>query len=204
MIRRIRGQLVEVGGDHVLLQADHLCYQVFIAPATAERLTDRPSGSEVELHTFYYLQDDQARSIPILMGFETEPHRDFFECLIQAPRVGPRGALRSMTIPLTTYAKAIEIGDTRTLKSLPGIGAGTAKALIAQLQGKLGRFIGAEPLEALPSSGSIKSEVEAAAVEILQQLGVPEHEAMQSVLALQSTGTQYDDPEEIIKAVLRH
>lgn len=203
MIRRIRGQLVEVGSDYVLLQADHLCYEVLVAPATAERLAERPLGSELELHTFHYLQGDQARSVPILMGFESEVHRYFFECLIQAPRFGPRGALRSMTIPLTTYAKAIEIGDTRTLKSLPGIGAGTAKALIAQLQGKLGRFIGADPLAALPTSGSIESEVEAAAVEILQQLGVPEHEAVQAVLALQSTGAEYDDPEEIIKAVLR-
>jgi holliday junction DNA helicase RuvA len=203
VIRRIRGQLVEVGPEHILLQADHLCYEVFVAPATSERLAERPVGAEIELHTFYYLQDDQARSIPILMGFESEAYRDFFECLIQAPRFGPRGALRSMTVPLTTYARAIEIGDSRTLKSLPGIGASTAKSLIAQLQGKLGRFVGAEPLEAVASSGSIASDVEAAAVEILQQLGVPEQEAMQAVLALHASEAELTDAEQIVKAVLR-
>ena len=111
MIRRIRGEIAEMGPEHVLLEVGSIYYEVFLAPATAERLMERPIGSEIELHTFHYLQDDQARSVPILMGFETQLQREFFERLIDAPRFGPRGALRSMTIPLTTYAKAIEIAS---------------------------------------------------------------------------------------------
>ena len=90
MIRRIRGQLVEVGAERVLLQAGHLCYEVLVAPSTAERLAERPAGSEIELHTFHYLYQEQTRSTPMLMGFETDAHRDFFEQLIEAPRFGPR------------------------------------------------------------------------------------------------------------------
>ena len=84
MIRRIRGQLVEVGAEHVLLQAEHLCYEVLVAPSTAERLAERPVGSEIELHTFHYLYQEQARSTPVLMGFETDAQRDFFEQLIHS------------------------------------------------------------------------------------------------------------------------
>jgi len=203
LIRRIRGQLVEVGAEHVLLQADHLCYEVLVAPSTAERLAERPVGSEIELHTFHYVYQEQARNTPMLMGFETDAHRDFFEQLIQAPRFGPRSALRSMTIPLTTYAKAIEIGDTKTLKSLPGVGANTAKALVAQLQGKLGQFIGAEELEPLAAGATVESDAEAQAIEILQQLGVSEHEAIQAVLALHASGAELTDAEEIVKTVLK-
>ena len=203
MIRRIRGQLVEVGPEHILLQADHICYEVLVAPATADRLAERPLGAEIELHTYYYLHDDQARSIPVLMGFESEAHRDFFDRLIQAPRFGPRTALRSMSIPLATYAKAVEIGDTRTLKSLPGVGAATAKALVAQLQGKLGRFIGTTEFEPLPAGGTVESDNEKLAIEILQQLGVSEHEAVQAVLAIRESGAEFAEPEQIVKAVLQ-
>ena len=203
MIRRIRGQLVEVGPEHILLQADHICYEVLVAPATAERLAERPLGAEVELHTYYYLHDDQSRSVPILMGFETEAHREFFDCLIQAPRFGPRTALRSMTIPLTTYAKAIEIGDTKVLKALPGVGATTAKALVAQLQGKLGRFIGAGEVQPVPAAATVESEAEQLAVGVLQQLGFSEQDAVQAVLALNAAEAGYTDTEQIVKAVLK-
>jgi len=203
LIRRLRGQLVEVGAEHVLLQADHVCYEVLVAPATAERLTERPLGADIELHTYYYLYEEQARSTPVLMGFETNAQRDFFEQLIQAPRFGPRSALRSMTIPLTTYAKAIEIGDTKTLKSLPGVGASTAKALVAQLQGKLGQFIGAEELAPVAAGEAVESDAEAQAIKILQQLGATEQEAIQAVLALHASGAELTEPEAIVKAVLK-
>ena len=205
MIRRIRGEIAEIGPEHVLLGVGNIYYEVFVAPATAERLMERPIGSEIELHTFHYLQDDQARSVPILMGFETQLQREFFERLIDAPRFGPRGALRSMTIPLTTYAKAIEIGDTKLLKSLPGIGASTAKALVAQLQGKLGRFIGAEDLAPAPGvkRAQIESDIEAEAIEVLKQLGVQESDAVRSVLGLRESGEQFEQVEDIVKAVLK-
>lgn len=203
MIRRIRGQLVQVGPDHVLLQADHLCYEVLVAPATAEHLAERPVGSELELHTHYILQMEKTRTVPLLIGFETQAQRDFFDALSQVPRFGPRSALRSMSIPLQAYARAIETGDATILRSLPGVGATTAKAIIAQLQGKLARFITEGDLGPIPDGAAVKTETQRFVIEALLQMGMSQSDAVHAVLALEQAGVDTDDPEEMIKAIFR-
>ncbi len=205
MIRRIRGTIVEVDQEAVLLRCGDICYEVFVTPITADRMAARAAGAEVEFHTFHYLQVDQSRSVPVLMGFERSEHRDFFEALLEAPRFGPKSALRSIAIPVSNYAKAIEIGDTKTLKSLPGVGPGTAKNLVAQLQGKMARFIGAAELEQMTpaTATTIESDVHGQAIQILIALGVSESDATQAVLRLQGDGAVFTDPEQIVKTVLK-
>jgi len=203
LIRRIRGQLVEVGTDYVLLQADHLCYEVLVAPATAEALAEQPIGSDLELHTHYFMQMEKTRTIPLLIGFESPLQREFFDALGQVPRFGPRSALRSMSISMQTYARAIETGDATILRTLPGVGATTARAIIAQLQGKLGRFITEGDSGPLLDEAALSTEAQRDVIEALRQLGISQSDAVRMVLALEESGVDIDDPEEMLKVVFR-
>lgn len=204
MICRIRGSLVAVGPETVELAVGGLVYEVTVSPATAEHLAEREVGAVVELHVYNFLQIDGNRGLPVLMGFETPAHLRFFERLLDVPRLGPRGALRSMTVPVATYARAIEIGDTRLLRSLPGVGPQKAKDIVASLQGKMGPFVDVAEVE---STGrpTVKpeSDAENEALAILETLGVGRADALRSILALRDHDPPLRTADEIVKAVFR-
>lgn len=204
MIRRIRGELGHITPDTVELGVGGLWYELVVPPSSAEHLAEREVGDEVELHTFQFMVIEGVRGTPVLMGFETAAQRDFFERLLDVPRFGPRSAIRSMSIPVATYAKAIEIGDTKMLRSLPGVGAQKAKDIVATLQGKVGRFIDVADVEAtLPPAGLPESDAEEQALLVLEQLGMSRPDALRAVLHLRETEPDLKTPDQIVKAVFR-
>lgn len=204
MIRRLRGELTSLDGESVELNVGGLGYEVLVAPPTLERLAEREVGSTVELHTHYFMTIEGARVTPVLMGFETIAQRDFFERLLDVPRFGPRGALRSLTIPVATYARAIELSDTRLLKSLPGVGPQKAKDIVATLQGKLGPFVDAEEIEAShPLEGQLGSDAEQEAALVLASLGMSQAEVVQAILRVRQQDSGLQTADEIVKAIFR-
>jgi len=204
MIRRIRGELVAVGPEAVQLDVGGLCYEIVVSAPTAEHLAEREFGTAVELHLYQFMQIDGNRALPVLMGFETPAHRDFFERLLEVPRLGPRGAIRSMAIPVAIYAKAIEISDTKLLRSLPGVGAQKARDIVATLQGKLGQFVAVAEVEAaLPPAGLPESDLEDEALFVLEQLGMSRADALRAVLGLRDTQPPPKTADEVVKAVFR-
>jgi Holliday junction DNA helicase RuvA len=204
MIRRIRGELGEIGPETVEVIVGGLGYEVVVPPAVADHLGEREQGSEIELHTYEFMVIEGVRGTPVLMGFETPAQRDFFERLLDIPRFGPRSAIRSITIPVATYAKAIELGDTKLLRSLPGVGAQKAKDMVATLQGKVGRFIDVAEVEAARAPGGPpESDVEEQALLVLEQLGMTRADALRAVLHLRDTQPDLQTADQIVKAVFR-
>ena len=68
---------------------------------------------------------------------------EFFEKLLEVPRLGPMSALRALIIPVAEIARAIELQDETFLKKLPGVARQRARDMIATLQGKLAAFVDA-------------------------------------------------------------
>ena len=204
MIRKIRGVLADVGPELVEVEVGGLSYEIIVPPPIAEHLSERPNGSEVELHLYHFLALDQNRATPMLMGFETPGQRDFFEKLLDVPRFGPRGAIRSMSVPVATYAKAIEIGDTKMLRSLPGVGPQKAKDIVATLQGKVGRYVDVAEIETIRQpAGLPESDAEDQALLVLEQLGMTRADALHAVLRLRETQPELKTADEIVKAVFK-
>jgi len=204
MIRRIRGELGEITPETVEVCVGGLAYEVVVPPAAAGNLREREPGTEIELYTFQFMQIDGVRGTPVLMGFETPAQRDFFERLLEVPRFGPRSAIRSISIPVATYAKAIEIGDTKMLRSLPGVGAQKAKDIVATLQGKVGRFIDVAEVEAArPPGGLPESDAEEQSLVELEQLGMTRADALRAVLHLREAQPDLKTADQIVKAVFR-
>ena len=204
MIRHIRGTLAGISSEAALVDVGGITYEVFLPPHVRERLEGQTPGTEVQLATYHYLQSDPSKSVPILLGFENDLQRAFFELLMDVPRFGPRAALRTMSIPVPTFAKAIELQDTQMLKSLPGVGPQKAKDIIATLAGKLGRFIDAHELERVSEAPERPlAEFESDALLVLTQLGINRAEAMQMVQDAREANPDLRSADDIVKAVFQ-
>ena len=141
MISRISGTLAGRGDNSLLIEtASGLTYEVFVPLIVAKALETFPHGEKLSLETIYYLQIDQNRATPTLLGFQNGIEREFFEKLLLVPRMGPKSGLSTFARPVSTLASAIESANSSLLQSLPGVGKQKARDIIATLQGKLAKF----------------------------------------------------------------
>lgn len=208
MICRITGDLVHVDDDTVELDINGLGYEVAIPPITAQRLQELDPGARVELFTRHFISIEGNRGTPCLMGFDSPLHRDFFEKLLEVSRFGPRNALRSIAIPIAQYTMAIELNDTRMLRSLPGVGAQRAKDIVASLQGKLGRFADVCELPPTPDgegqqATGMLNEMEQDALNVLEMLGMAAHDVVTALLDLRKTMPQPESADDLIKEIFK-
>ena len=204
MIRRISGRLAGLQDESLLVETGGLTYEVFLPPHVRDRFEGHPLGAEIELSTYHYLQSDPAKSVPVLLGFESDTQRDFFELLTDVPRMGPRAALRAFALPVPTLAKAIELQDTKLLKSLPGVGPQKAKDMIATLAGKLGRFVDVEVLERAGGAAERPLEdFEADALDVLTQLGMNHADAVQAIQQVREADPELKSPDEVVRRVFQ-
>lgn len=169
MIKQIRGSLVSVSPEAAIIEAGGLGYEVTVPKTTAERLAGLEPGAEVALHTYHYLAMDHSRGTPMLLGFDAPAQLALFQRLLDVPRVGPRMACRMLAAPVAQIAVAIELGDVKFLKSLPGIGASKARDISNALRGKVADFASLD--EDLPKGVQTAASMRRDAADILVQLG---------------------------------
>ena len=133
MITKIRGNLLQVSDEKVLLEIDAFDYEVLV-PDFVRRQLQSKVGEAVALFTVQYLEGNptQGRLTPRLIGFLTEVEREFFELFCSVDGVGARKALRAMGRPVREFATLIESQDAKALTTLPGIGPATADRIVAQ------------------------------------------------------------------------
>lgn len=207
MISRLRGILIEQGDSHILLDVSGVCYEVLVAPSILAALPERlgPNG-ELELITFHYQQLEVGRGIPVLIGFINDIERDFFLRFISVSGVGPKAAIKALTMPIPTIAQAIDEGDLTVLRSLPGIGEQRAKEIVAKLQGKVGKYALMRTKDSgLPvrSKDQKASELEEEAIAILVQLEYKKPEAKEMIQAALKRNPKVSSSEELLNEVYR-
>ena len=181
MISRIEGQLIVVADGRAELRAGTICYQVLI-PACDEPALAAMTGQTVELHTLHFMESQGQGSafIPRLIGFSAPEDRAFFELFTTVKGLGNRKALRALQMPFPAVADAIAGKDVGLLTTLPEIGKRTAETIVAELHGKVDRFV-----EAKPRGDGAATDADAGlvhdAVAVLTQLGEPNLAARQLV-----------------------
>jgi len=205
MIARIEGRLVDKKNRSVILENHGVFYEVFLPEISLGRLDEaRTPDGRLRLITFHYHHVEPARSIPILIGFLNDLEKDFFEVFITVSGIGPKAALRALSLPIPRIAQAIDEGDVAVLRSLPGIGLQRAKEIVAKLQGRIGRFgllPSAHP-SAAPESG--RKDLEDEAVRVLMQLQYKKAEAKEMVAQALKKQPDTKNLEELLNAVYRH
>lgn len=140
MITRMAGVLHAVDGLVATVEVGPFWYEVMVPTSVVTRLP-RP-GEKIVLHTYSYI--DGAGNFGAmhqrLIGFLDQVEREFFLLFTSVSGLGLRKGARAMALPVSRLAAAIEHADERALKNLPEIGPKTAKKIIAELQGKMGKF----------------------------------------------------------------
>lgn len=140
MIAYLEGKLLSKGTDRIILLVSHVGYEVLVPAFVMDTLSTKDSGDDLALYIFYQQTERQPK--PVLIGFNNEDEKSFFEAFISVEAIGPIKAVKALTVAVEEIAAAIESGDSSTLKQLNGIGERTAHKIIATLKGKMGRFGG--------------------------------------------------------------
>ena len=138
MIGYLEGRLLKKEEDRILLLVNQVGYEILVPVVVMKTLAAKEVGDEVSLYIYYYQTERQPK--PVLIGFNLEAEKEFFQFFISVEAIGPLKAVKALNIPVREIAHAIENGDVKSLKNLSGIGDRTAHKIIASLQGKMNRF----------------------------------------------------------------
>ncbi|MFZ1163977.1 Holliday junction branch migration protein RuvA [Mycobacterium sp.] len=159
MISSVRGEVLEIALDHVVIEAAGVGYKLMAAPSTLATLR---RGSEARLITAMIVREDSQT----LYGFPDADARDLFLTLLSVSGVGPKIALATLAVyDATALRQALADGDVNALTRVPGIGKRSAERLVLELRDKIGPV---SPSTGAPVNGhSVRSPV----VEALVGLG---------------------------------
>jgi holliday junction DNA helicase RuvA len=138
MIGYIQGTLLKKEEDRILLLAGQVGYEILLPPMVMASISAKTVNDALSFFIYYHQTERQPK--PVLIGFNDEDEKEFFQIFITVEDIGPLKALKAFTMPVTEIARAIETKDTVHLHKLKGIGNRTAQKIIATLQGKLDRF----------------------------------------------------------------
>ena len=141
MITAIRGKVTRQNEAALTLETGGLSYEILTPISVLQRVKEnQDSDGNIRLITYHYYQMTPSSGVPVLVGFLNEIERDFFLEFIKVSGIGPRAAVKALNRAIGEIAQAIDRGDTKYLKTLPGIGEQRAKEIVAKLQGKMGKF----------------------------------------------------------------
>ena len=140
MISRITGNITARKEGALVIESNGLSYEVLIPLAVLKALENDNTGDRIELVTYHYFQLSQSSGVPVLIGFQNDVEKEFFEKFISVSGIGPKAACKAMTEPFSAIAGAIDSGDEGFLRRLPGIGGRKAAEIIAKLKGKVGKY----------------------------------------------------------------
>ncbi|MDQ7807105.1 Holliday junction branch migration protein RuvA [Amycolatopsis sp. A133] len=171
MISSVRGEVLSVSLDHVVVEVGGVGFAVQATPATLATLR---RGEEAQLHTALVVREDSLT----LFGFADADARELFGLLQTVSGIGPRLALATLAVldPDKLRAALVE-GNITVLTSVPGIGRKGAERLTLELRDKVTALAGAGDTPAVTAPGALRAEV----VEALAGLGFPAKQAEQAV-----------------------
>lgn len=138
MIGYIEGKLIQKGSERITILAGGIGYEVMLPAFVMETLTAKEIGEMVSMHIYCHQTERQPK--PVLIGFNLEAEKEFFQKFITVEAIGPLKAVKALSVSIRDIARAIEARDAGKLKALKGIGNRTAQKIIATLEGKMEKF----------------------------------------------------------------
>ena len=200
MIGYLEGKLLKKEDDRILLLANQVGYEVLLPAVVMETLNTKSTGDEISLYIYYQQTERQPK--PVLIGFNLEAEREFFQHFISVGDIGPLKAVKALSVPVRDIARAIETEDVGRLRQLKGIGNRTAQKIIASLHGKMEKFALIRKTE--QKEVPLVADIQQPVMEVLvNQLGHKIADAKQMVSAALGRNTSISTPEELFEEVYR-
>ncbi|MDM8539726.1 Holliday junction branch migration protein RuvA [Desulfococcaceae bacterium HSG9] len=178
MIGYLEGTLLKKEDERILLLANQVGYEVLVPAIVMEKFESKQVGDHVAVYIYFQQTDRQPK--PVLIGFNQEIEKEFFQHFISVSAIGPLKAVKALTYSVFEIANAIEEQDVAKLALLKGIGKRTAQKIVATLHGKMNKFIlSGNQTDAIPDA---KTDLTAHVFDVLvNQLGHKATEAQQLI-----------------------
>lgn len=200
MIGYLEGKLLRKGEDRILVLANQVGYEVLLPAFIMDTIRAKSVGDPVSFYIYHQQTERQPK--PVLIGFNLEVEKEFFQYFISVEAIGALKAVKALNIPVRDIARAIESKDLKTLKQLKGIGDRTARKIVATLEGKMDKFalIRKLPIEDVPVIEDLSQQV----LDVLvSQLGYKKKEAKQMIIDAMERNSTISTPEELFEEVYR-
>lgn len=193
MISSVRGEVLEIGLDHAVVEVGGVGLAVQATPATLAGLR---RGEQSRLATALVVREDSLT----LFGFADDEERELFGLLQTVSGIGPRIALATLAVlSPDVLRRALADGDITTITRVPGIGRKGAERLVLELRDKV--VAPAAAPAALPVSANGSDPRRDQVVEALVGLGFTAKPAEQAVDAALAAGTA-PDASTLLRAAL--
>ena len=200
MIGYIEGKILKKEDDRVLVLANQVGYEILLPAFVMETLNSKGVGDQISLYIFYQQTERQPK--PVLIGFNLEVEKEFFQYFISVEDIGPLKAVKALTIPVREIAGAIEERDVGLLTQLKGIGNRTAQKIIATLEGKMGKFALIRREES-PITSSVEDFNQQVFDVLVKQLGHRSADAKQMLTKALKRNSAISTAEELFEEVYR-
>lgn len=200
MIGYLEGRLLKKDEDRILLLSNQIGYEVLLPVFVMETFQAKAIGDEVSLYIYHQQTERQPK--PVLIGFNLEVEKEFFQYFISVEAIGAMKAVKALNIPVREIARAIESKDVSKLKQLKGIGERTARKIIATLEGKMDKFALIRKAEdvAIPVEEDFAKQV----LDVLiAQLGHRTADAKRMIAEAMERNKAITTPEELFEEVYR-
>lgn len=198
MIGYLEGKVIKKEDNRIILLVNRIGYEILLPEIVMESMNNKVPGDELALYIYYQQTERQPK--PVLIGFNLEIEKEFFEYFISVEDIGPLKAVKALNISIRDIARAIENRDVNKLRQLKGIGNRTAQKIIATLEGKMDKF-------ALIRHGAKKEmpvmvDASEQVLEVLiKQLGYKAPDAKQMIAEALKRKPSISTPEELFEEV---
>jgi len=200
MIGYLEGKLLKKEEEKILMLANQVGYEILLPAFVMETFRTKSIGDDVSLYIFHQQTERQPK--PVLIGFNLEVEKEFFQYFISVEAIGVMKAVKALSVSVREIARAIEAKDLQKLKRLKGIGDRTARKIIATLEGKMDKFAlirEAEKAE-IPPEADLAGQVQDV---LVVQLGHRVTDAQRMIAEAMKRNPTITTPEELFEEVYR-
>lgn len=201
MIAYLKGEIVEILEDRVILEAGNIGYNLFMPMAGVDAVLH--VGNEAKIYTYLNVREDAMQ----LYGFLNKDDLNIFKLLLGVNGIGPKAALGVLSgLSADELRFAVLADDVKTISKAPGIGKKTAQKLILELKDKMSLQeafeLKSEHVQESPANLAGVSDIKKEAVEALTALGYSASDALRAVKHTEITEGM--NVEDLLKQALKN
>lgn len=203
MISRLRGKVVDIEGDSIVIDVQGVGYAV---TCTSALLASIEPDTEQTVCVYTDVREDAIR----LFGFLSSAERQMFLLLNKVSGMGPRSSLDVISnVPIRDLLRAIGSGDVRSLMEIKGVGKKKAERIVVELKDLVVSMVDerSASLRAMVSEGSDSHRSPKPnpndAVSALEVLGFPRRDAEVAVSKALEGGWADAEVGDLVREALR-
>ncbi len=183
MYAYIKGEIVDITDDNLVLECNNIGYNIRIPLSVAQRLPG--IGADVKIYTYTSVREDAFN----LFGFLSKDDLEIYKKLIAVNGIGPKGALSILSVMSADDLRlAILSGDAAAIAKAQGIGKKSAERIILELRDKVSMMSKSDlDSEDLTTGTSVDTGTKNEALEALVSLGYTPSDALRAVRQIEIT-----------------